>query len=130
MTSTAAARATALAAVRATAAALAATARARATLGATARALTSRLVALHLALRASVGDALLQVGQFLANLDEAEVQLAAEVVGQTAVVVVDAQVGAAHLAHAQLLLLVARRRHRVAVVVLSNTSHTHHDTFC
>ena len=52
------------------------------------------------------------------NLDEAEVELAAEVVGEPPVVVVDAEVGGADLAHAQLLLLVRAGRHRVAVLLL------------
>ncbi len=67
-----------------------------------------------------------EVGELLADLDEAEVQLAAEVVGEAAVVVVDAEVGGAHLAHAQLLLLVARRRHGVPVVQLQHIKFTHY----
>ncbi len=55
--------------------------------------------------------------ELLADLDEAEVELAAKVVGQPPVVVVDAQVGRADLANAQLLLLVRRRRHGVAVLL-------------
>jgi hypothetical protein len=55
--------------------------------------------------------------QFLPDLDEAEVQFAAKVVGEPPVVVVDPQVRRAHLTHPQLLLLVAAGRHRVAVNV-------------
>jgi hypothetical protein len=44
--------------------------------------------------------------QLLADFDEAEVKFSAEVIRQPPVVVVDAEVGRAHLADAQLLLLV------------------------
>ena len=45
-------------------------------------------------------------------------ELAAKVVCEPPVVVVDAEVGGADLAHAQLLLLVRASRHRVAVLLL------------
>ena len=45
-------------------------------------------------------------------------ELAAKVVGEPPVVVVDAEVGGADLAHAQLLLLVRAGRHGVAVLLL------------
>merc|ERR550532_2663668 len=61
---------------------------------------------------------LLQLCQFLPDLYEAEVQLAAEVVGQPPVVVVYAEVGRTHLAHSQLLLLVRAGWHRVPVLLL------------
>ena len=47
--------------------------------------------------------------QLLADLNEAQVQFAAKVVGQAAIVVVEAEVGGAHLAHPQLLLLEDRK---------------------
>merc|ERR550532_555853 len=61
---------------------------------------------------------LLQLCQFLPDLYEAEVQLAAEVVGQPPVVVVYAEVGGTHLAHSQLLLLVRAGWHGVPVLLL------------
>ena len=45
-------------------------------------------------------------------------KLAAKVVGESPVVVVDAEIGGADLADAQLLLLVRAGRHRVAVLLL------------
>ena len=61
--------------------------------------------------------------QLLADLNEAQVQFAAKVVGQAAIVVVEAEVGGAHLAHPQLLLLEAGRRHGVPVHVLKGERH-------
>lgn len=45
-------------------------------------------------------------------------QLAAEMVGQATVVVVNAQIGRTDLTHAQFLLLVRRCRHSVAILLL------------
>lgn len=45
-------------------------------------------------------------------------QFPAEMICQSPVIVVNAEVGGANLAHPQLLLLVAARRHRVAVLLL------------
>lgn len=66
----------------------------------------------------------LQLVQFLSDLDEAQVKLPAEVVGQTAVVVMETQVSGTHLAHPQLLLLEAGGRHGVSVLLLwDQTAH-------
>lgn len=46
-------------------------------------------------------------------------ELAAKVVGQTAVVVVETQISRAHLANAQLLLLETGGRHGVSVFLLA-----------
>lgn len=61
---------------------------------------------------------LLQLDQFLADGEEAKVQLTTKVVRQSDIVVVDAQVSGADLAHPQLLLLVRRCGHGGAVFVL------------
>lgn len=66
------------------------------------------------------GAAYLQLVQLLSDLDEAQVELPAEVIGQSTVVVVKAQVGGAHLAHPQLLLLETGRGHGVSVFFLEN----------
>ena len=63
-----------------------------------------------------------QILQLLANHDESEVQLAAEVVRKTSVVVMDTEVGGADFAHTQFLLLIAGCGHRVAIVDLHNSN--------
>ena len=55
----------------------------------------------------------LQRLKLLANGDESQVELAAEMIGQASVVVVNAEVGRADLAHAQFLLLVTTGRHGI-----------------
>ena len=65
----------------------------------------------------------LEICQLGAQSDEADVQLAAKVVGKATVVVMDTEVGGADLTDAQLLLLVVGRRHRVAVFILCNGHH-------
>ena len=62
-----------------------------------------------------------QIVQFLPDHDESEMKLAAEVVRETSVVVMDTEVSGADFAHTQLLLLIAGRGHRVAIVNLCNT---------
>ena len=57
----------------------------------------------------------------IAHLDEPEVKLAAKVVGESPVVVVDAEIGGADFADAQLLLLVRAGRHRVSVLLLGQS---------
>lgn len=59
----------------------------------------------------------LEFGELLANFNESQMQLSPEVIGETAVVVVNAQIGGTNLAHAQLLLLVTARRHRISVLL-------------
>ena len=61
-----------------------------------------------------------QLLQLLTDDDESKMQLAAEVVSQSPIIVVDTKVGWAHLTHPQLLLLVAGRRHWVAILNLYN----------
>lgn len=60
----------------------------------------------------------LELVQFLSDLDEAQMKLPTEMVSQAAVVVMEAEVGGAHLAHPQLLLLEAGSRHGVSVLLL------------
>lgn len=62
----------------------------------------------------------LQLVQLLSDLDEAQVELPSEVISQSTVVVMQAQVGGAHLAHPQLLLLETGRGHGVSVFFLRN----------
>lgn len=57
--------------------------------------------------------------KLLPDLDEAQVQFPAKVVGEAAVVVVEAEVGGAHLTHPQLLLLETGGWHGVPVYVLN-----------
>lgn len=63
----------------------------------------------------------LQGFQFLPDLDEAQVQLPAKVVGQATVVVVETQVGRAYLADTELLLLETGGRHGVSVLLLRSS---------
>lgn len=66
----------------------------------------------------------LQLLQFLPDLDEAQVQLPSEVVGQATVIVVETQIGRAHLTYPQLLLLEARGWHGISVFFLRGGENT------
>jgi len=62
--------------------------------------------------------------KLLANLNETQVKFAPKMIGQSTIVVMETQVGGAHLAHPQLLLLEARGGHGVSVHILQEkTSH-------
>ena len=66
----------------------------------------------------------LQLVQLLSDLDEAQVQLPAKVIGEAAVVVMETQIGRADLAHPQLLLLEAGGGHGVPVLLLRGRQET------
>ena len=61
----------------------------------------------------------LKVGQFFSDFDESQMEFATEVISEAPVVVVDAQVSRTHFADSQLLLLVGRRRHSIAILLFS-----------
>lgn len=59
-----------------------------------------------------------QFFKFFSDFDEAYMQFSSEMICESAVIIVEAEVSRAHLTHTQLLLLETGRGHGVAVDVL------------